>query len=218
LGTTRTDLLTQLGTTEANLKADFTTRIGDVQTELKSDIGGVKTDVANLSQDVQTKYDALTEGQKDLATQLAQQGLRLSDAIELVRTQTAEAFTNVFDTMATNQATTQKSIEETAAATQAAAAAEAERTRQANARNAANQAKLGNVNTLMQMLGQAKDTGGQQVTVKAADPAKIGYIYDFNSIFANPQQAQMFASPYGAYAQGGTVEDVNDELLKLLRG
>ena len=115
--------------------------------------------------------------------------------------------TGIFGQMATDQAATQKAI-----------ADQAEATRVAAAKNAANQAKLGNVNTLMSMLGQAQDTGGQQVTVKAADPAKIGYIYDWSSIFANPSQEKMFASPYGSYAKGGTVEDVNDELLKILRG
>jgi len=69
------------------------------------------------------------------------------------------------------------------------------------------------------MITQAPDVSGQQVSVKSADPAKIGYVYDFNSIFANPAQEKMFASPY---AQGGVVQGdidaVNDELLKLLRG
>jgi hypothetical protein len=122
-----------------------------------------------------------------------------------------------------------KTIEEEAEATRQAQAAEAERTRQeqatrtdalskANAAQAIKTQRMGNLNNLMNMLGQAQDTGGQQVTVKAADPAKIGYVYDFSSIFANPAQEKMFASPY---AQGGVVdgsEDVNDELLKILKG
>ena len=45
---------------------------------------------------------------------------------------------------------------------------------------------------------QAPDAGGQQVTVKTPDPAKIGYFYDWSSIFATPSQAQMMPSPYGA--------------------
>ena len=111
-----------------------------------------------------------------------------------------------------------RTIEEEAAATRQAAADEAERTRQANAAAALKTQRMGNLNTLTNMLGQAEDIGGQQVTVKAADPAKIGYIYDWNSIFANPSQEKMFASPF---AQGGMVdgaEDVNDELLKILKG
>ena len=96
---------------------------------------------------------------------------------------------------------------------------EAARTRAAQEQAALKTQRLGNLNTMMQMLGQAGDAGGQQVTVKAADPAKIGYIYDWSSIFANPSQQQLFVTPY---AQGGAVrgemDDVNDELLKILRG
>jgi hypothetical protein len=77
---------------------------------------------------------------------------------------------------------------------------------------------MGNLNTMMGMLGRSNDIGGQQVTVKPADPAKIGYVYNFDSIFANPTQEKMFASPYGNYAEGGMVEDdVNAELIKMLR-
>ncbi len=79
--------------------------------------------------------------------------------------------------------------------------------------------RMGNINSMMGMLAQSPDAAGQQVTVKQADPAKIGYAYDWNSIFANPSQEKMFVTPY---AQGGAVrsdlDDVNDELLKLLKG
>ena len=111
-----------------------------------------------------------------------------------------------------------KTVADEAEATRKAQADEAERTRQAQAAAALKTQRMGNLNTLTSMLGQAEDTKGQQVTVKAADPAKIGYIYDWNSIFANPSQEKLFASPF---AQGGMVdgsEDVNDELLKILKG
>jgi len=49
----------------------------------------------------------------------------------------------------------------------------------------------------MQLLGGADDIAGQQVNVKAADPANIDYLYDFSSIFATPKQEQLFADPYG---------------------
>jgi hypothetical protein len=111
-----------------------------------------------------------------------------------------------------------KTVADEAEATRQAQAAEAEKTRQAQAASALKTQRMGNINALTSMLGQAGDTGGQQVTVKAADPAKIGYIYDWNSIFANPSQEKMFASPF---AQGGMVDgsdDVNEELLKILKG
>ena len=111
-----------------------------------------------------------------------------------------------------------KTVADEAEATRQAQAAEAEKTRQAQAASALKTQRMGNINALTSMLGQAGDTGGQQVTVKAADPAKIGYIYDWNSIFANPSQEKMFVSPF---AQGGMVDgsdDVNEELLKILKG
>jgi hypothetical protein len=77
---------------------------------------------------------------------------------------------------------------------------------------------MSNANTLMNLLAQDADVGKQQVAPKLPDPAKIGYVYDFNSIFANPAQEKMFAS---TYARGGMVndsDDVNNELLKLLKG
>jgi predicted Zn-dependent protease with MMP-like domain len=115
-----------------------------------------------------------------------------------------------------------KTVADEAERTRQANAAAALRTQQAQAAAALRTQRMGNLNTMMGMLGQAPDAGGQQVTVKTPDPAKIGYIYDFNSIFANPAQEKMFASPYGAFAQGGVVrndtDDINDELLKMLKG
>ena len=77
------------------------------------------------------------------------------------------------------------------------------------------QMRMGNLRQLQQMILQEPNFGMQQVDVKTPDPAKIGYIYDFESIFANPQQEALFGSPY---AEGGYVEDSNDELLRLLEG
>jgi hypothetical protein len=71
---------------------------------------------------------------------------------------------------------------------------------------------LRNLQQFQQMMASAPDASGQQVDVKAPDPAKIGYFYDVYgpSIFATPQQEQMFVRPF---ARGGTVED----LLRILR-
>jgi hypothetical protein len=100
-----------------------------------------------------------------------------------------------------------------------AQAADAVRTRQAQQASALRTQRMGNINTMQSMLSQAPDVSGQQVTATTPDPAKIGYMYDWSSIFANPSQEKMFVSPY---AQGGAVrnnmDDVNDELLNMLRG
>jgi hypothetical protein len=62
---------------------------------------------------------------------------------------------------------------------------------------------------------QQGDIGGQQVRVDTPDPMRINYIYDFSSIFATPQQASLFPSPY---AKGGQVEDTTDKLLSIIGG
>lgn len=84
-------------------------------------------------------------------------------------------------------------------------------------KQAAAQAKAGlrqqRMGQFMNILGQAPDLLSQQVQVKAPDPARIGYIYDWSSIFSTPSQQAMFASPF---AEGGTVDE--DELIRYLRG
>lgn len=70
--------------------------------------------------------------------------------------------------------------------------------------------------SFMEQVLASGDAQGQRVDVRTPDPLKLGYIYDWSSIFANPQQESMFISPY---AEGGMVEDYDeDELFKLLRG
>jgi len=84
----------------------------------------------------------------------------------------------------------------------------------------------------MEELGAFK---GAKTTVTEVDPMRINYLYDFNSIFANPAQEGLFASPYSTttrnkaanqpmgpmssasgFAEGGQVEDENDMLLRIL--
>lgn len=216
------DQLSQQGIdlTSAIIRAQNAT--GEQIAGVAGQVGDLSKQVTGLSTDLQSKYNALTAGQKDLADQLAKQGVDLNTAISTAAAATAQGFENVYGQMSANQAATEKAIADAAAATQAKAAAEAEATRKAQAASALKTQRLGNINTLMGMVAQAPDVSGQQVTVKAADPTKIGYIYDWNSIFANPSQEKMFASPYGGYAKGGVVGDdifdANEELLKILRG
>ena len=271
---------------------DLTEAINTAKTELSGQI-------TDLSEDVQVKYDALTDNQKALADQLTKQGVDLNTAIDTAKTELTTAIgetetrvtseiqavadlvgkpasqvtqadidavsgiitsreaeptidltqdqlaydvnqdgqinqndldilsgiltepnpqwlapegsrwapTGIYGTIAASEAAQRKAI-----------ADEAERTRQANAAAAQRTQRMGNLNSMMGMLMQAPDLGGQQVSVKQADPAKIGYVYDWSSIFANPTQQKMFTSPFGSYAEGGMVEDdVNAELIKMLR-
>jgi hypothetical protein len=73
LGTTKTALLAQLGTTEAALRGE----------------------IAGVSADVQAKFNALTNEQKALATQLQQQGVNLNTAIFVAAQQTQQKITNL---------------------------------------------------------------------------------------------------------------------------
>ena len=191
-------------TTEQKALATQLTQQGvDLNTAITQAQIQTQQQVTSLQTDLQTKYNTLTDQQKLLATQLTQQGVDFNTAITQAQAQTQAGFTGLSSTLAANQIATQNAIAASTAANQA---------------SAVKTQRTGNLNTLMNMLGQAEDTKGQQVTVKQADPAKIGYVYDFNSIFANPSQEKMFVSPY---AQGGMVngfDAVNDELLKILKG
>jgi guanyl-specific ribonuclease Sa len=91
------------------------------------------------------------------------------------------------------------------------------------------------------MLG-AGDLSGTRVDVTTPDPARINYIYDFEDVFATPQQKNLFPSPYGkpqmaqqqqmaqrqsstsgplqigGMAQGGKVDyDFTDEIMQIMR-
>jgi hypothetical protein len=102
------------------------------------------------------------------------------------------------------------------------------------------------INTQSEALAkQAQDTefrrmrdagmfAGANRSATTPDPMNIDYLYNFESIFANPEQAGLFNSPYGAqrarpanqptgpmprasgFARGGQVEDENDMLLRIL--
>ena len=96
--------------------------------------------------------------------------------------------------------------------------------------------------TFFNALMGAGDISGTQVDVSTPDPARINYMYDFEDIFATPQQKSLFPSPYGkpqmaqqqqmaqrqastsgplqigGMAQGGKVDyDFTDEIMQIMR-
>ncbi len=75
--------------------------------------------------------------------------------------------------------------------------------------------RAGRINTLLGLSNIGR-SAAQQPPPKQVDPAKIGYLYDISgeSIFATPQQEQLFALPYN---KGGNIHSSNAELLNLLR-
>jgi hypothetical protein len=235
--------LSAVGTQITGISQDLQTKYDSLNTEQKAlatqlqqqgvDLGAAitqaqeqtATQLTGISQDLQTKYDSLTRADQNLVAQLTQQGVDLNTAITQVGAQSEKQFTDLTGLINTNQAATTKQISEEAAAAKArsdaAEAAAVERNNalaKAGAAQAVKTQRTSNLNSLMGMLGQANDTKGQQVTTKQLDPAKIGYVYDFNSIFANPAQENMFVSPYATGGMVNDTDEVNDELLSILKG
>ena len=74
-------------------------------------------------------------------------------------------------------------------------------------------------NLLMDVLSDPASMS-REVSVITPPPTNIDYLYDFGSIFANPQQAGLFASPYGTDPQGRSLATqlgaTTDQLLGLV--
>ena len=85
-------------------------------------------------------------------------------------------------------------------------------------------------------MGQQGMFRGARMSTTPAPLANIDYLYDFNTIFANPSQESKFLSPYSTttrnkaantpagpmaaasgFAQGGQVEDETDMLLRMIK-
>ena len=156
--------------------------------------------------DQDLRYDvtgdaAVTQEDLDLLKQL-QQDPSLATELDLTLDPTLYTDpTGVYKTVLDTQTELESQIGDTKTALEAKIAEESLK-----------QERLGNYRDFRRMLMEAGDIGGQRVDVKTPDPLQLGYLYDFSSIFANPRQESLFASPY---AGGGKV-DINDELLQLL--
>lgn len=218
LGLTRANLVSQIGTTEANLRAEFTQQTAAVSQQVQdvakllgkpasqvtaADVQAVQGMIGgqaatNLAYDTNNdgKVDQtdLTNIQNKLAfdqnTNIKQQVDPETGITAYIDTTTGKEVSP--PTIGGSQWTStgiyeilEKEKDQAAATAKAAAA---------KAKTAQQKSQFGQ---LMGMLFQAPDIAGQQVAVKTPDPAKIGYIYDFSSIFANPSQASMMPSPYG---------------------
>jgi hypothetical protein len=74
---------------------DINTAITNAATQTATQIAGVKTDISNLSTDVQTKFNGLTQGQKDIVDAQVKMGVDINKAIDDASKQTTEQITNV---------------------------------------------------------------------------------------------------------------------------
>jgi hypothetical protein len=236
IGATEETLLTELGATETRLGEQITgveETLGDdiqavadligkparsitdvdidfvadliAQQELLSDPATYQFTEQDLRYDV-TGDAAVTQEDLDLLTQLQQDPSLATELGITLDPNLVTDPTGVYKTILDTETNVESKIEQTETALEAKIAEEAERSRIRASQGA-----------LRDFFGLAQQGAfdPQTTTVKAPDPAKIGYIYDFSSIFANPQQEALFGSPY---AEGGYVEDSNDELLRLLEG
>ena len=213
-----TDLSSQLGVTEERLVAEIlgaesrmtseidaiadmigkpANRVTDVDIDFVTDIIAQQEALGELLQynQQQLGYDVTGDGIIDINDLNLIQRVQQGEQIDLTQGRQFQQ-TGLYDF-----------TQNLAQQTQQRVSSEAERTRQ--------QALAGDILGIL----ETQDITGREVTVQAPDPARIGYLYDFSSIFATPQQEGMFVSPYGGqrgYAKGGSIIDANEELLRLL--
>ena len=261
LGLTEDAMLTALGLTKEELSSEIDLVAADV-VDIKEDVEGVKEDIAavetNLGDDIQAVADLVGKpardvtqtdidfvidliAQENVSAELITQYDVTGDGIVDINDQTmletslqGEENVTLADTSMFNPATGLYLQQEQD--TQSTQDLMTELNTQLNT----------NINTQSEALAkQAQDTEfrrmrdagmfeGAKLSATTPDPMNIDYLYDFESIFANPAQEGLFDSPYGnrrarpanqpassaprasGFAQGGQVEDENDMLLRIL--
>jgi len=233
LASTETDILTELGTTEADILA----ALAETETTLASDIDAVsnlvgkpatevtQTDIDFVvdviagqqvieenQQDLLAQYDVTGDGQITLDDQtLLEQLLAGEQVYDQIADTSIYAPTGTYGAISDTQTDLTNQMDQNQDQTMDAIT----KMEQNIVTNIEDEALRAGGRQFLQQALQAPDAMGQQVTVRQADPLNLRYIYDFNSIFANPQQAGMFPSPY---AKGGQVDDTTDKLLNIIGG
>ena len=209
LGVTEETLLNRITEAETTLTDDIeaiSNLVGKPATEVtQTDVDFVIDLIAGQQvidenqQDLLAQYDVTGDGQITIEDQtLLEQLLAGENVFDQVADTSIYAPTGIFSEISQNAANQAESILQMEQNILTNIEQEALRARQQN---------------FLQAALQAPDAMGQQVTVKTPDPLNLDYIYDFSSIFATPQQAAMFPSPY---AKGGQVENTTDKLLDII--
>jgi len=209
LGVTEETLLNRITEAETTLTDDIeaiSNLVGKPATEVtQTDVDFVIDLIAGQQvidenqQDLLAQYDVTGDGQITIEDQtLLEQLLAGENVFDQVADTSIYAPTGIFSEISQNAANQAESILQMEQNILTNIEQEALRARQQD---------------FLQAALQAPDAMGQQVTVKTPDPLNLDYIYDFSSIFATPQQAAMFPSPY---AKGGQVENTTDKLLDII--
>ena len=256
LGFAKEDLLTAIGTTETDLTTKFEAGLAGLSTEIsnvatfvgkpaskvtQADIDAYTDVLANIEAgsdtnptvftEEQLQYDVNKDGVVDAADQaMVEQSFGGQDVSlggkfaatglyatqEEYNRQLQEQADAQFEQQQAEQAAAQEQQQEQQRAMQ-----------QQLSQQMATQAGEDRFREFTDLLGSAKDLSGQQVKTSPGELANIKYLYDFNSVFANPKQEGLFAGPYGrderedtpmAAASGGLIETENDRFLRLIRG
>ena len=242
----RTELLSAIGETEASLISQIT----DVAATLGADIDVVADLIGKPAREVtQTDVDFVIDllAQENVSAENVLQYdvtgdgiLDINDQNMLTGALQGDQDVTFADTSMFNPATGLYLEQETDTQTQLDAITDMNT--QINTQIQTGQ-REDNISRMMKELNASSDAMGQRVDVTTPGPMNIDYLYDISgdSVFATPQQAQLFGSPYGGtraaqptqtpanttvqpraqrrasgFAEGGQVEDENDMLLRIL--
>ena len=256
IGETESTLSDEIGDVETAL----TEEIGDVETALTEEIGSVEqtlgadidvvadlvgkparevtqTDVdfvidliaqENVSQELTTQYDVNGDGIVDITDQTMLETAVQGD----VDTDTTTDTNTFADTSIFGPATGLYAEQEQD--TQTTLDAITDMNTEINTKIDTNTQQQ-NLRDFLEM-GQQGMFRGARMSTTPAPLANIDYLYDFNTIFANPSQESKFLSPYSTttrnkaantpagpmaaasgFAQGGQVEDETDMLLRMIK-
>ena len=220
--------------TIGDVETNLTETIGDVETNLTEDIGAVadlvgkpatevtQTDIdfvidliagtQVMEENQLAQYDVTGDGQITTDDQILLEQLFAGDQVyDQVADTSIYSPTGTYDAIMDTETNLNTKIDENLDTTMDAIT----EMEQNIATNIEDEALRAGGRQFLQQALQAPDAMGQQVTVKQPDPLNLRYLYDFSSIFANPQQAGMFPSPY---AKGGQVQDTTDKLLNIIGG
>lgn len=210
LGTTKAELLTQMGTTETALRNELGAATTQLSGEIKqvadtlgkpaaqvtqADIDFVKNYIAQPGTTTDLTYDVNQDGKIDQNDQTILERALSQQSTQEIDPETGLPTFLFAPAAGSRWAPTGLYAEQLETQKQQAATAKAAAVKAAQTAETAK--KQSNFNTLLGMIMQSPDVGGQQVTVQQSPLTEIKNIYDFSSIFATPQQAAMFPSPYG---------------------
>jgi hypothetical protein len=250
IGETEASLAGQLGDVAANLGADIQTvadLIGKPAREVtQTDIDFVIDLIAqeNVSAELIAQYDVTGDGIVDINDQTMLETALQGGDVTLAATSMFDPATGLY---LQQEQDTQALLDEQARIAEELRIQQELDTQTVLDQNTELNTQLNTqINTQSEALAkQAQDTefrrmrdagmfAGANRSATTPDPMNIDYLYNFESIFANPEQAGLFNSPYGAqrarpanqptgpmprasgFARGGQVEDENDMLLRIL--